>query len=325
MKFIDLFSGIGGFRLGLEGTGHECVGSVEQDKFARKSYEAIFGSEPEWRDIRDVQPGELPEHEMLTGGFPCQSFSVAGERGGFDDTRGTLFFEIMRLAKETKPKYLFLENVRGLFSADNGQVFGTILNTMEELGYGVEWQMLNSKDFGVPQNRERVFIIGHLGGFGGRQVFPIRRKNEGNNKKVIANKYPSGYESVEIYDTEGVSSCLGSQGDYEQNVMLNNDKNKINEINRNKIVEIRTDEGIREFKKTECGTIRSMKAGGDKHLIRGGGIRKLTPKECWRLQGFPDWTFEKAQEVNSDTQLYRQAGNAVTVNVIEAIGERLNE
>jgi DNA (cytosine-5)-methyltransferase 1 len=180
MKFLDLFAGIGGFRLGMQQAGHQCVGFVEWDKFARKSYEAIHDTEGEWtaNDIRNVTDHDLgllrgKGIDIICGGFPCQAFSVAGKRGGFNDTRGTLFFEIARFAQQIKPRFLFLENVKGLLSHDQGNTFGTILNTLDELGYDAEWQVLNSKDFGVPQNRERVFIIGHLRGTSGRKVFPI--------------------------------------------------------------------------------------------------------------------------------------------------------
>ena len=167
MKFLDLFAGIGGFRLGLESAGHECVGFCEIDKFARKSYKAIHDTEGEieLHDITSV-PDELVRKighvDIICGGFPCQAFSIAGKRGGFEDTRGTLFFEIARFASILKPKYIFCENVKGLLNHDKGRTFKTIINTFDELGYDVEWQVLNSKNFGVPQNRERVYIIGHL-------------------------------------------------------------------------------------------------------------------------------------------------------------------
>lgn len=177
MKFIDFFAGIGGFRLGMEQAGHECVGHCEIDKFADKSYRAMHDvKESEWYadDITRVEPDELPEADCYCFGFPCQAFSIAGNRRGFEDTRGTLFFEVMRLAKERKPRILFAENVKGLLNHDRGRTFGIIISTMDELGYDVEWQVLNSANFGVPQNRERVFIIGHFRGRSKRKIFPIR-------------------------------------------------------------------------------------------------------------------------------------------------------
>lgn len=182
MKFIDLFAGIGGFRLGMESAGHECVAFCEIDKFARASYKAIHDTkgETEYHDITSVTDEEWRKFrgtvDVICGGFPCQAFSVAGKRQGFlDETRGTLFFEIARAAKQIKPRILFLENVKGLLSHDKGRTFGIILNTLDELGYDCEWQVLNSKNFGVPQNRERVFIVGHRRDVKKSSVFPIER------------------------------------------------------------------------------------------------------------------------------------------------------
>ena len=175
MRFFDFFAGIGGFRLGMEMAGHECVGHCEIDKYANKSYTAMHHpkeSEVFFTDVRTIDPWDMPECECYCFGFPCQSFSIAGKRGGFQDTRGTLFFEVMRLAKERHPKILFAENVKGLLNHDGGATFGTIIRTMDELGYDVEWQLLNSR-YWVPQNRERVFIIGHFRGEPTEKVFPI--------------------------------------------------------------------------------------------------------------------------------------------------------
>lgn len=189
MKFIDFFAGIGGFRLGMEQAGHKCVGFCEIDKYARQTYKANFDTEGEWEchDIRTAEPDGLPYADCYCFGFPCQSFSVAGNRGGFEDTRGTLFFEVMRLAKVRKPKYLFAENVAGLLSHDGGKTFGTILRALGELGYEWQYQVLNSKDFGVPQNRERVFIVGHLRRKCRPEVFPIVGTNGKAIKQVIGN------------------------------------------------------------------------------------------------------------------------------------------
>ena len=164
IKFFDMFAGIGGFRSGLEAIGgFECVGYCEIDKYAKQAYEAMYdtGGELYFDDARKIVPEQLPDFDLLLGGFPCQSFSIAGARKGFDDTRGTLFFEIARIAAVKKPKYLFLENVPGLLNHDEGRTFETILRTLDELGYDVCWQVLNSKNFGVPQSRNRVYIIGY--------------------------------------------------------------------------------------------------------------------------------------------------------------------
>ena len=177
MRFLDFFAGIGGFRLGMEMAGHECVGHCEIDENANRSYIAMHRpKESEWyaRDITTVDPWDLPQAEVYCFGFPCQTFSIAGARRGFEDTRGTLFFEVMRLAKERKPDLLFAENVKGLLNHDSGRTFGTIIRTMDELGYDVEWQLCNSKYMGIPQNRERVFIIGHYrNGRCTRKILPL--------------------------------------------------------------------------------------------------------------------------------------------------------
>lgn len=331
MKFLDLFAGIGGFRLGLEQAGHECVGFVEWDKFARKSYEAIHDTKGEWtaNDITSVTDDDIRSLngqgiELICGGFPCQAFSVAGKRGGFSDTRGTMFFQIARFAKQIKPRLLLLENVKGLLSHDKGNTFGTILNTLDELGYDVEWQVLNSKNFGVPQNRERVFIVGHLRGTSGREVFPIR----GNDEKINATETIKAINALGAdyrYDEglrirkNGIAPCLKA----------NNHKMGTGGMDlSNGIYAVLTPDRIdkrqngRRFK--ENGEPMFTLTAQDKHGISNGyKIRKLTPRECWRLQGFPDWAFDKAQEVNSDSQLYKQAGNSVTVNVIYEIAKRL--
>lgn len=226
MKFLDLFAGIGGFRLGMEQAGHECVGYVEWDKYARKSYEAIHNTEGEWtRDditttVTDAEWRELRgKVDIICGGFPCQAFSVAGKRQGFNDTRGTMFFEIARAAKEIKPQYLLLENVKGLLNHEKGNTFRTILTILDELGYDAEWQVLNSKDFGVPQNRARVFIIGHLRGTGRREIFPIRTDATASDIKILGStkaEYQTSIGQREIvYSPDGSMGCLTAT-DYKQ-------------------------------------------------------------------------------------------------------------
>ncbi|MCK1996818.1 DNA cytosine methyltransferase [Psychrobacillus psychrodurans] len=331
MKFLDLFAGIGGFRLGLEQAGHECVGYVEWDKYARKSYEAIHNTEGEWtaHDITTVTDDDLRTLanmgiEIITGGFPCQSFSVAGKRGGFNDTRGTMFFEIARIAKQIKPRIILLENVKGLLSHDKGNTFGTILHTLDELGYDCEWQVLNTKDFSTkerptPQNRERVFIIGHLRGTSRSEVLPIRRENE--TPISIAGYLSEGFEAVNyVLDPKGIAKCLTTMGggNREPKVLVNEPKVVTvgNIGNGHGGYDVVSDGGL-------CPTLKARDYKGPIQVLREKKVRKLTPRECWRLQGFPDWAFERAAEVNSDSQLYKQAGNSVTVNVIYEIGKRL--
>ena len=388
MKFLDLFAGIGGFRMGLESLGHECVGFCEIDKFARKSYKAIYDTEGEieLHDITEVSNEEWRKLrgtvDIICGGFPCQTFSIAGKREGFlDETRGTLFFEIARAAKEIKPPLLFLENVKGLLSHDKGRTFRTILSTLDELGYDAEWQVLNSKNFGVPQNRERVYIIGHLRGECTRPVFPIGGKNgtvnqtdskvmviddQGRKNKKISPKHivptlraqSHGNEpKVAIRQGTKQGYALAGVGDY-VNLEFPNSKTRRGRVgkqvantlltsdNQGVVVlrPVRTEYGKEIRKAYENGEVEESRHNMTKleprqdgisntittvqkdNLLKDGfRIRKLTPRECWRLQGFPDWAFDKAQEVNSKTQLYKQAGNSVTVNVIKAIAERLGE
>ena len=384
MKFLDLFAGIGGFRLGTEAAGHECIGFCEIDKFARASYKAIHNTEGEieLHDITTVTDDEvraIGAVDVICGGFPCQAFSIAGTRRGFEDTRGTLFFEIARFTSILKPKYLFLENVKGLLNHDKGNTFETILSALDELGYDVEWQVLNSKNFGVPQNRERVFIIGHLRGQRTRNVFPIVGENAksdnqqskieivGNTKSpngsrkgtgsvvynsnglvgtLLARDYkepkqiaipneikkfgvlqPNFNQSGVIYETDGIAPtirCYGGGG--------LEPKIRVKEATKQGYAEAEVGDSINlshPNSKTRRGRVgkqiaNTLLTGENQGVVEPDfRIRKLTPRECWRLQGFPDWAFDKAQEVNSNSQLYKQAGNSVTVNVIAAIAERL--
>ncbi|MCT3099818.1 DNA cytosine methyltransferase [Lactococcus lactis] len=384
MKFLDLFAGIGGFRLGLEQAGHECVGFCEIDKFARQSYKAIHNTEGEreYHDITTVSNEEWRTLrgtvELICGGFPCQAFSIAGKRKGFlDETRGTLFFEIARAAEQIKPRTLFLENVRGLLSHDKGRTFRTIISTLDELGYDAEWQILNSKNFGVPQNRERVFIIGHLRGERGREVFPIRGKDEYLDSKIMVLNKENGMprETNRVYSPEGLSPTLNTMqgGGREPKIMVEgniypsngqngnvynpkglsptlssgttgNSKNRGIGSNNAPKIAIKIKEATKQGyaiaeqgdsinfslpnSKTRRGRVGKKVAQtldtscNQATLTKDMIIRKLTPRECWRLQGFPDWAFDKAQEVNSNSQLYKQAGNSVTVPVIYEIARR---
>lgn len=352
LRFLDLFAGIGGFRLGMTMAGHKPVGWVEWDKFARKSYEAMYDTKGEWtaHDITKVSDDDIRSLrgrvDVITGGFPCQAFSIAGKRRGFEDTRGTLFFEIARFANIIRPRYLFLENVKGLLNHAGGDTFETILRTLDELGYDAEWDVLNSKDFGVPQNRERVFIIGHLRGERTRKIFPIGQSHSvSDTKRVEANpsisaltatdyKGPSKQrpnlvvptlqeltqnmpDAQRVYDPAGLARTLKAEGGGQ------GAKTGLYAIPTLTPDRDTKRQNGRRFK--EPGEPMFTLTAQDKHGVMLGNmrIRRLTPRECWRLQGFPDWAFDKAQEVNSDTQLYKQAGNAVTVNVIYEIAKKM--
>lgn len=505
MEFIDFFAGIGGLRLGLERAGHKCVGFCEWDKYARKSYKAMFDTEGEWEhhDIRTASSDRLPKVDLWVGGFPCQDLSVAGFRKGLQEgERSGLFYEFIRLLsglrKEDRPRWVLLENVKGLFSAGRGFDFLRCILELGQLGYSVEYQLLNSKDFGVPQNRERVFIVGYLGNECGRKVFPIR-PTDGENSRKLQELTQGVSDACRIYDSEGLARTLKSEGGglgakmglYAVEPMVvdaifknrpprisdisptlrsparglsvmvqepkvidaiyNSREPRVTDIsptlradrqglcvtedikvlghympsgheasrvldptgiaptvmenhgtvnavaidlteNNPKITEIarclqsRYNKGY-STRSAECSGVlvkpvltpdreekrqngRRMKEDGepmftltaqDKHGVAiigglqehqkvrtdgispcltqamgmGGGqtpcvlgtrIRKLTPRECWRLQGFPDEYFDKAVGAGvSNSQLYKQAGNAVTVNVAEAIGRRLRD
>ena len=346
MKFIDLFAGIGGFRLGMESAGHECVAFCEIDKFARASYKAIHNTEGEieLHDITTVTDEEIRNigHvDVICGGFPCQAFSIAGARRGFEDTRGTLFFEIARFAAILKPKYLFLENVKGLLNHDKGDTFEVILSALDELGYDVEWQVLNSKDFGVPQNRERVFIIGHLRGQRGRKVFPISGKDEKSSAKrlginILGNtKNPNGTAQGTrdiVHDPKGIVGTLTATDYKGPKQVAIPAKIRVREATKKGYAEASVGDSVNlshPNSKTRRGRVgegiaNTLVTGDSQGVVTPNfRIRKLTPRECWRLQGFPDWAFDKAQEVNSNSQLYKQAGNSVTVNVIKEIARYL--
>lgn len=276
-----MFSGIGGFRAGLERAGgFACIGRCETDRRADRAYQAAYDikeSEVFYEDARKIDAGGMPDFELLTGGFPCQSFSIAGKRKGFDDSRGALFFEAARLAQEKRPPYLLLENVPGLLSHDGGRTFAAILAALNELGYIVEWAVLNSKDFGVPQSRRRVYIAGYLDPRCAGKILPVGRTNPEALKLIIN----GGHQSSRVYDPSGLSRTLTS-GNSPSGLYA---------------VPADAGEGLR--------------------------IRRLTPWECFRLQGFSEEQIDSLLSVDSDAQAYRQAGNAVTVNVIHAIGDNI--
>ena len=350
MKFFDLFAGIGGFRLGMERNGHECIGSCEIDKYARQIYAKNFGSEPKYEDAKELKTEELPEFQCLCAGFPCQAFSLAGRRGGFEDTRGTLFFEIIRIARDKQPSILLLENVKGLLSHNKGKTYRTIIQALDEVGYDCEWQLLNSKYF-VPQNRERIFIIGHLRGQGRREILPVgevniinkgtqgktskegKRVRSRHSRTLDANYWKGGShgsliaepklkkvavigkddQAHRVYSSDGIASNLNALGGgLGAKTGLYTDKTKM-------VYTSNTNANMKQRVQFRDATWTLTGNGSDFGLIDGRRIRRLTPKECERLQGFPDGYTEKI----SDRQRYKCLGNAVTVNVIQYIGSFL--
>jgi len=187
--------------------GHQCVGACEIDKYARSVYGKQFPRIRIWEDATKLNPSELPDFDVLTGGFPCQAFSIAGKRRGFDDTRGSMFFEIARIAKEKRPRYLLLENVKGLLNHDEGNTFRVIISTLDEMGYDAEWQVLNSKFF-VPQNRERVFIVGHLRGECTRKIFPLGDNNKQTAEPKLFQLNETPHDTGRIYHPKGIARSL---------------------------------------------------------------------------------------------------------------------
>lgn len=467
---IDLFAGIGGFTLGFEAAGFKCIGHCEIDRYAQRSYNAIHGEkEGAWfaNDITNVRPEELPTCDLITAGFPCQDISVAGRGRGLSGSRSSLFFEIIRIiqgkASCDKPRWVVLENVKNLLSINRGKDFTTVLCTLAESGYNVEYQVLNSKNFGVPQNRERVFIVGHFRGRGTGKIFPILGTDSKNLIELI-----KGRQGKRVYDPAGIGITLTAQGggmggqtglyavSYNRkdgiegkldtaHTLTASDYRGINRNQPQNAVFIDMSNHFPQITETahlrkECYTTGIMKVGNvnpggnglngnvyspdgicptlttnkgegmkiaipilspdrekmrqngrrikepddpmftlttqDRHgvvivheatkkgyaeagagdsinlavpgsetrrgrvgkgiantldtscnqgVLDGCRIRRLTPRECWRLQGVPDHLFELAQAVNSDTQLYKQAGNGVTINVVYIIALKLLE
>lgn len=408
MKFLDFFAGIGGFRRGMELAGHECVGFCEYDKSAYGSYVSMhllteeqrerlmtmpkskrikeIGKEEyrngEWyaRDIREIRADHVPRADCWCFGFPCQDISVAGKQLGFRGERSSLFFAVMRIIQDTKeedrPTYLFIENVKNLLSVNGGTDFLKLLIALDEAGYDAEWQVLNSSDFGVPQNRERVFIVGHHRGKCRHEVFPVYGTDGKNHVEQVGNYLKTATRENpnqgRIYEPLGLSPCLNKMqgGKREPSIVLPcfvdmSYGSGGGETDQAFCLQSRYDKGICGRKRETVGVCipvltpdraekrqngRRFKENGEPMFTLTGqdrhgiaiemdddfcvnaiwsdkygcyiAIRKLTPKECFRLQGWEDIYFERAEMVNSDRQLYKQAGNGVTVNVVEAIARR---
>ena len=298
--FIDLFAGIGGMRIAFEKTGGECVFSSEWDKFAQQTYAANFGDTPHG-DITQVELEEVPKHDILIGGFPCQPFSHAGLKRGFEDTRGTLFFDVARIIDYRKPSMVLLENVKGFTTHDKGRTMAIVKETLEDLGYNVFHKVLNARDFGVPQNRERVFIVA------------INKKKLGS----IGFEYPIPKE----IDTK-LGDILDSRVDEKYTI-----SNKLWAGHKRRLAEHRAKGngfGYSLFNEnspyTSTISARYYKDGSEILIEqKNANPRKLTPREAARLQGFP----ENFNIPVSDNQAYKQFGNSVAVPVIYAIAKTM--
>lgn len=372
LTFLDICAGIGGFRLGMENAGHKCIGYCEYDRFARASYEAMYDTEGEWAadDVTKLRPEGIPYADVWCFGFPCQDISIAGRQRGLSGERSGIYYSIIDLIKGKeegdRPTYLLVENVKNLFSINGGFDFAAVLSEMDEAGYDVRWQVLNSKDFGVPQSRERIFLIANLRSRGRREILPVTGEDGGTLKAVIG-----GRQGYRVYDSSGVSASLtangggaggktglyvvgrdNAEGEADSRVFVDQTLNHPKITEQARCLIARYDAGLTTWGmnsgvlEARALTVpdkletrqqgRRMKEDGepmftltcqDRHgvFLDGGKIRKLTPRECFRLQGFPDALYEKAAAVNSESQLYKQAGNAVTATVAYAVAMALPE
>lgn len=303
--FIDLFSGIGGFRLAFESVGGKCVFSSDIDKWANETYFMNFGEYPHG-DISEIDANQIPDHDILCAGFPCQPFSIGGYRKGFCDTRGTLFFEIERILKAKKPKMFLLENVKGLTNHDKGKTFKVIKESLWNLGYSIFYQVLNSKDYGVPQNRERIFIVGFRDDVKSFK-FPLPIENKGNINDLLE-------KDVKDHELSGIAADHLKKH-YEE--FLKN--KKVNEDYPIFATEIRPSRcSMRNDGNSPCLTAK-MGTGGNNVPVLVKENRKLTVRECLRLQGFP----EDYKIRDNYSQSYKQIGNSVTVPVVTLIAEEM--
>lgn len=350
IRYLSTFSGIGGFELGIGNRGI-CVGFSENDKHATKVYQHHFPEHKAYGDITKIDAGALPDFDLLVGGFPCQAFSIAGRRRGFEDTRGTLFFDLARILFTKRPRLFLFENVKGLLSHDGGRTFKTIIATIDELGYDCQWQVLNSRYHGVPQNRERVFIAGHLRGTPRPEVFPFRenapvsvQQNEPDQRRsqtvvsptlkganikadnafIVHNIY-GGFKETKprVFEHTAPTVRTSAGGGHLPSVVV-----RIPEATKKGYAEARVGQSINlsvPNSKTRRGRVsdiaNTIDTGMQQHTLTSDyRIRRLTPVECERLMGFPDnWTNVEM----SDTQRYKQCGNAVVVNVVKDIMDRL--
>ena len=318
IKFIDLFCGIGGIRLGMEAQGFECVMSCDIDEECRKTYFENFNEHPRG-DITKIDENSVPDHDILCAGFPCQPFSISGRQKGFDDTRGTLFFDICRIIDKKKPSVVFLENVKHLVHHNHGETLSTITNKLKELGYFVEWEVLNGADFGVPQNRERIIIIGSLDkGFDFSKVKTMPRQklidfldDEGDFEYLD----PSEYTLLENPKQQNGSGLIfaGYRNKSIRKVGVRPNTLHLSRVHKqpNRIYSVM---GIHP-------TLPSQEASGRYFILtQDNRVRKLTLSECWRIMGFP----ESYKKVSSKAEQYKQLGNSVCVPMIKAVATEIN-
>lgn len=304
LRVIDLFAGMGGFRIAFQNNGCQCVFSSEIDKNACNTYELNFGEQPSG-DITKIDAKDIPEFDILCAGFPCQPFSIAGRRLGFEDTRGTLFFDVVRILKEKKPSAFLLENVKGLVSHNNGKTLDTIVNTLHEIGYNLKWQVLNAKDYGVPQNRERWYCIGILKEIASEEeiVFPNKKKLEYDLRDIISDGCSDEYK-VSMKCSKNIDDNLKSKGI---------------EINAFSLAyEIRPSRcQIANNYISPCLTAK-MGTGGNNVPVVISQKRKLTEKECLQIMGFPN-----DYKIKEGYQSYKQIGNSVVVPILQLLAQEV--
>ncbi|MDY4860279.1 MAG: DNA (cytosine-5-)-methyltransferase [Campylobacter sp.] len=324
MKFLELCAGIGGFRVALENLGCECAGYSEIDKNAIKLYSAFFNDERNFGDVTKIEAEKLPDFELLVGGFPCQAFSVAGKRLGFEDTRGTIFFDFARILKAKKPTFGIFENVRGLLNHERGRTFETIIKTLDEIGYDAQWGIINTRFHGLPQNRERVYIVANFRERSATKI--LFERGDGITDKVARTqqsiigdyhtKSGKTHQRSGVLNENSIAPCLIAS-DYKEPRMV-----KIGAIDgkRHQADRVYSLDGVSTTLSAQGGGLGAktgLYSAGDK-------VRRLTPKECFRLQGFKDEMVELGYKIGlSDTALYKAAGNAVSVPVVEWVAGRV--
>ena len=299
-KFIDLFAGIGGVRIAFERVGGKCVFTSEWDEPCQVMYEANFGEKP-FGDITKLVAEDVPDHDILTGGFPCQAFSIIGNKLGFADTRGTLFFDVERILKAKQPKAFLLENVKQLTTHDNGRTFKVILEHLENLGYFVHYKVLNGLDFGVPQKRERIMIVGF------KENYPFEFPRNGTETKTLS----------DILEPDDQIDKKHFLSDYFRKKLERKLKEQNKKITTRPVVLHENKGGNLGIHPFSC----ALRANGSYNYVTVNAERRLTPREMLRLQGFPD-TFKM---VVPDTQVRKQAGNSVVIPKIEAVARAMTQ
>mgnify|MGYP003109830461 CR=1 FL=1 len=334
ITLLDLFSGIGGFHLGLQRAGFKVKSyNSEIDKYANQVYKHNFKNSTHVGSVTDVRGSELPRINAITFGSPCQDFSIAGKRKGMGGERSSLILEAIRLIKECRPDFFIWENVKGTFSSNNREDFAGILQAFANIGgYRIEWQLLNTKWF-LPQNRERVYLVGYTPGKSRGQIFPIgesveRDVVEKESSACITTSYHKGVN----FDNQLIAAQRGRsyRGQSQQlEIREDGNSNTLSTVQKDNYVigDYRIDEGYRQRKDGESPCLTSSK--NSENALSSmppivNKIRRLTPTECERLQGFPDnWTQEGVNGPISDTQRYKMCGNAVTVDVVESVGKQI--